>query len=237
MPYIYEALAPEYQRLWDTTKIIRDAAELDRVAKKIQLNKSVYERVEKATGVPWQLVAVIHLREAGEQDIGRWQCVLHNGEPIVGTSKKTKLVPAGCGPFATWHDAAVHALAQKGFDKIKSWPVSRMLWALEPYNGYGYRIKGLRSPYLWASTNHQQPGKYIRDHVFDPHVMDDQVGAAAQLKFLGVGQKSATPGEVAGGAAGVGLGATFLANGQYIAAGIVFALIAGFIVYRIVKKN
>jgi lysozyme family protein len=70
MTYSYEALAPEYQRLWDTMKIIRDAAELNRVATKIQAHKPVYERVEKATGVPWQLVAVIHLREAGEQDIG-----------------------------------------------------------------------------------------------------------------------------------------------------------------------
>src|SRR5262249_54559480 len=119
-----------------------------------------------------------------------------------------------------------------------SWPVSRMLWALEPYNGYGYRNKGLRSPYLWASTNHQQRGKYVRDRVFDPRVMDEQVGCAAQLKYLGVGQqKSTSPGEVAGGAAGVGLGTTFLANGQYIAAGVVFALIAGFIVYKIIKKN
>src|SRR5690242_20040956 len=106
MPYTYEALAPEYQRLWDTTKIIRDASELKRVATKVQAHKPVYEEVEKATGVPWQMVAVIHLREAGEQDIGRWQGVLHNGERIVGTSRKTTLVPAGCGPFSTWHDAA-----------------------------------------------------------------------------------------------------------------------------------
>jgi lysozyme family protein len=233
----YEVLAPEYQQLWDTMKIIRDASELDRVAKKIRSNQSVYERVEKATGVPWQLVAVIHLREAGEQDIGRWQCVLHNGERIVGTDKLTKLVPAGCGPFSTWHDAAVHALVQKGFHKIKSWPVSRMLWAAEPYNGYGYRNKGLRSPYLWGSTNHQQRGKYIRDGVFDATVMDTQVGVAAQLQYLGVGQKTASPGEVGGPVFGTGLGATLLANGQYIAAGIVFTLVVGFIAYKIIKKK
>jgi lysozyme family protein len=233
----YEILAPEYQQLWDTMKILRDASELDRVAKKIQLHKPVYVRVEKATGVPWQLVAVIHLREAGEVDIGRWLCVLHNGERIVGTGRKTKLVPEGCGPFATWHDAAVHALKQKGFDKFKEWPISRMLWALEPYNGYGYRNKGLRSPYLWASTNHQQRGKFVRDHVFDPNVMDEQVGAAAQLKYLGLGAKTATPGEVVGVGAGAGLGATLLANGSTIAAAIVFTLVVGFIVYKIVKKK
>ena len=237
MAYTYQQLTPEYQQLWDTMKIVRDAPELNRVATKIQLHKPVYERVEKATGVPWRLVAVIHLREAGEQDIGHWQCVLHNGEHIVGTGQKTTLVPEGCGPFATWHDAAVHALKQKGFDKIKEWPIPRMLWALEPYNGYGYRNKGLRSPYLWASTNHQQRGKYIRDRVFDPTVMDEQVGCAAQLKYLGVGAKTASPTEVAGVGAGIGLGATLLANGSTIADVAVFALVVGFIVYKIVKKN
>ena len=49
MAYTYQQLAPEYQQLWDTMKIIRDAAELNRVATKIQLHKAVYERVEKRT--------------------------------------------------------------------------------------------------------------------------------------------------------------------------------------------
>jgi hypothetical protein len=64
-----------------------------------------------------------------------------------------------------------------------------MLSAAEPYNGYGYRNKGLRSPYLWASTNHQQRGKYVADGVFNASVMDTQMGVAAMLKFLGVGSK------------------------------------------------
>lgn len=188
--YSYNTLAPEYQKLWDTMHIIRDAAELQRTSDKIKQYKEVYQKVEKATGVPWQFVAVVHVREAGLSDVGVWKGVLHNGEKIVGTNRKTSLVPAGRGPFSTWHDAAVDALKQKGFDKIKAWPVSRMLWALEPYNGYGYRSKGLRSPYLWASTNHQQPGKYVADHVFNPKVMDTQIGAAALLKYLGVGLPS-----------------------------------------------
>lgn len=191
MAYIsYEAHRAEYKQLWDTMKIIRDASELQRVSNKIIQYKDVYQKVEKDTGVPWQMVGVIHLREAGEQDIGRWRGVLHNGEMIVGTNKKTRLVPAGRGPFATWHEAAVHALTEKGFCAIKQWPIERMLWAMEPYNGYGYRNKGLRSPYIWASTNHQQSGKYVADHVFDSTVMDTQVGCAAQLKYLGVGTSS-----------------------------------------------
>lgn len=189
--YTFEKLGPEYKQLWDTMHIIRDGAELQRVSDKIAKYKDVYLKVEKEIGVPWQMVGVIHEREAGEQDIGRWLCVLHNGEKIVGTGRKTRLVPARRGPFATWHEAAIDALKLEGFDKIKAWPVERMLWALEPYNGYGYRNEGLRSPYLWASTNHQQRGKYVADGVWDPNVMDTQVGAAAELKYLGVGAKPA----------------------------------------------
>lgn len=218
MSHSFEQLGPEYKRLWDTMHIIRDDAELTRVSNKIIKYKSIYQEVEKATGVPWQMIGVIHEREAGEQDIGRFKGVLHNGEMIVGTGKKTRLVPARRGPFATWFDAAVDALKLEGFDKIRSWPVERMLWALEPYNGYGYRNKGLRSPYLWASTNHQQPGKYVADGVFDYNVMDTQVGCAALLKYCGVGNKAkSVPSVIATGtAATVAVGGYFASAWQYV---------------------
>lgn len=194
MSYIsFEKYGPEYQKLWDTMKVIRDDAELQRLSRLLTTHKDVYKKVEDETGVPWEWIAVAHVREAGETDIGVFKRCLHNGERIIGTGRKTRLVPEGRGPFNTWHEAAVDALKIKGFDKIKPWPVSRMLWALEPYNGYGYRNKGLRSPYLWASTNHQQRGKYIADHVFDANVMDKQIGAAALLRYLGVDNRTKMP--------------------------------------------
>lgn len=210
----FEKYGPEYQQLWDTMKIIRDAKQLDRVSNLIKKHQSVYEGVQKETGVPWQLIAVIHLREAGESDIGKWKGVLHNGQKIVGTGRKTTIVPMGRGPFKTWHEAAVDAIKFQGFTKIKEWTVARMLWALEPYNGYGYRMKGLRSPYLWASTNHQQRGKYVSDGVFNANVMDTQMGCAALLKFLGVGTKASVPSIIGGGVA-VGGGAVLAAAPQY----------------------
>lgn len=194
MAYIsYEKYGPEYQKLWDTMRIIRDAAELHRVSEKIKKYQDVYKKAVEGTKIPWQFIAVIHLREAGESDIGKWKGVLHNGEKIVGTGRKTTLVPKGRGPFATWEAAVKDAIRIKGFDKIVDWPIARVLWALEPYNGYGYRNKGLRSPYLWASTNHQQPGKYVSDGVFNPNVVDSQIGCAALLKFLEIGKATAVP--------------------------------------------
>lgn len=244
MSYIsYEVYGPEYQKLWDTMHIIRDAAELQRLSDKIKIHKAVYQEVEKATGVPWQMVAVIHIREAGELDIGKWKGVLHNGEKIVGTGRKTRLVPAGRGPFTTWVEAAIDAIKIKNFDKIKQWPVSRMLWALEPFNGYGYRNKGLRSPYLWASTNHQQRGKYVADHVFDPNVMDTQVGVAALLKFLGVGSKTvvtqiAKPVGVAAVIAG-GVGAAYQwgLNAPYLTVGALFLILGSLVALRYFKRS
>lgn len=249
MSYIsFEKYGPEYKKLWDTMHIIRDDAELTRVSDKIRKYKDVYLKVEKATGVPWQMIGVIHEREAGEQDIGRFKGVLHNGELIVGTGKKTRLVPARRGPFDTWHEAAVDAIKFQGFDNIKEWPVERMLWALEPFNGYGYRNKGLRSPYIWASTNHQQPGKYVRDGDFNPNVMDTQVGCAALLKYLGVGaivtQKPISiPTQTAGGAVVTGTGVAVYSFWDTIypylpyAAGVA-ALIAGILIIKhFVRKN
>jgi lysozyme family protein len=186
----YEILGPELQQLWDTMHVIRDDKELQRLSDKIKLSEQMYRSVGI---VPWQMIAVIHVREAGEQDIGRWKCVLHNGEKIIGTGQKTHLVPAGRGPFNDWVSAAVDALRLQGFDKYSDWTIARVLWALEPFNGYGYRNKGLRSPYLWASTNHQQLGKYVADGVFDAHVMDSQIGCAALLKYLDFGSKVTSP--------------------------------------------
>jgi len=188
MALAFEKYDAEHQRLWDSMKIIRDQTTLNRVAEKVKANRSVYEAVQKATGVPWQLVAVIHLREAGEQDIGRFLKQIHNGQ---SWKIKSTIVPKGVGPFTSWHEAAVHALKMKKFHTVVGWTPAKMVSAAEPYNGYGYRQKGMRSPYLWASTNHQQRGKYVADHVFDSTVMDSQVGVAAQLKFLGVGESPA----------------------------------------------
>ena len=183
----FERHAPEMDRLWNTMKIIRDATQLDAMARKVLQHKAIYQKVEKDTGVPWQMVAVIHIREAGLQDVGVFNGGIHNGQ---SWRRKATIIPK-IGPFSSWHECAVVSLKRLELDKIKKWTPGMMLAGLEPYNGYGYRNRGLRSPYVWASTNHQQPGKYVRDGVFDASVIDTQMGCAAMLRFLGVGKASA----------------------------------------------
>jgi lysozyme family protein len=190
MPLAFEKYDAEHQKLWDTMKIIRDAQQLDATAKKIIAHKAVYEAVERDTGVPWQLVAVIHIRESGLGDVGKFLKGIHNGQ---SWKIKATIIPK-IGPFKSWHECALAALKRTGLSSVGkgNWTPAKMVSAAEPYNGYGYRNKGLRSPYLWASTNHQQRGKYVRDGVFDGSVMDTQLGVAAMLKFLGVGADKKT---------------------------------------------
>jgi lysozyme family protein len=62
-----------------------------------------------------------------------------------------------------------------------------VLYVLEGYNGFGYRSKGIRSPYLWSFSNLYEKGKYVADHQFDPNAVSKQVGSAVLLKLLSEG--------------------------------------------------
>jgi hypothetical protein len=112
--------------------------------------------------------------------------VLHNGEKIIGTGRKTRLVPRGKGPFDSWEQAAIHALRMKNLHKIKDWSDGRVCFELERYNGWGYqgRGKSKRSPYLWAGTNHQKAGKYVADGKYSSKAWDRQLGAIPVLQKI-----------------------------------------------------
>lgn len=166
---------------WERAKFTR-STEINAQAAKIAANRARYQAVEKATGVPWDVIGVIHYREAS----GSFAGVLHNGERIIGTGKVTKLVPKGRGPFSTWEDAAVDALvnAPPYAAKNKDWSIGGTLDLLERYNGLGYRNKGLPSPYLWAGTDQYVKGKYVADGKYDPNHVDKQLGVAPILMKL-----------------------------------------------------
>ena len=168
-----------YRTLWRSAELRRSAAAL-KAARGMVADRGRYAAVEAATGVPWFLIGALHNRE-NNRDFGG---VLHNGQRIIGQNKKTTLVPKGRGPFKSWDEAAIDALELKGLDRVEEWPVERVLWEAERYNGLGYFKRGVNSPYLWAGTSHQQRGKFVADHRFDPDHMDTQLGVAALLKAL-----------------------------------------------------
>ncbi len=147
-------------------------------------HKSRYLNVEARTGVPWYVVAGIHFMEAS----CNFSSVLHNGEKIIGTGKKTKLVPAGRGPFHTWEDAAVDALQYDKLTEVKEWTIGVILKRCEAYNGLGYLKyhSNELTPYLWAQTNHNDGfGKYTSDGKWsDTQATNARPGIAAILKNL-----------------------------------------------------
>lgn len=166
---------PQYAKQWDAMSIKPDRlAEMKRYAQFAVDHRSQYLDVEKATGVPWPLVAVLHRRES-DADFSTY---LGNGDPL---NRKTTHVPKGRGPFPSFLAGAEDALHLDRLDQVKDWRLEKMLYYAELFNGAGYDMRGLPSPYLWGGTNQQKPGKFTSDGHFNRSAWDSQPGAAAIL--------------------------------------------------------
>jgi len=152
---------------------------LTKTAQRLVDAKNHYQAVSAVTGVPWPVIAVIHERESSQS----WLASLAQGDPW---NKVSTHVPKGRGPFKSWEEAAIDALkvAPPKAATWKDWSIGGALTLLEQYNGLGYFKRGVPSPYVWASTDQYQRGKYIRDGVFDPNAVDKQLGCAALLMSM-----------------------------------------------------
>lgn len=197
--------------------------------------KARYQSVEKTTGVPWWFIAVVHEREASQN----WNTQLGQGDPL---NKKSIHVPKNRGPFigpTAWEDGAEDALVKcpPYASKNKDWTPGGALTMLEKYNGLGYANKGLPSPYVWAGTDQYVKGKYVADGKFDPNAVDQQLGCAGLLKFMGVFSKSSSSGTVAAGtvvAAGAASAAAAPTNYlPWIIGGTFVAALFAFLVFDI----
>jgi len=162
---------------------------------RIVTNRLRYDSVEKKTGVPWWVVAILHMRESSFS-MNAW---LANGDPLSGP---TVQVPAGLrcpgNPPWSWEDAAVVSLRHhNGTEKPELNTVGAALDYIERYNGLGYRTGAGRntippssSPYIWSGTTGYERGKYVADGRFSSTAIDAQIGAAAimmELQALGIG--------------------------------------------------
>lgn len=171
----------EYQALWDSM-VIRDSwvARAEHAARLVVAGRTRYKTVENATKVQWYLVGLLHLMES-DCDFGTH---LHNGDSL---KQRTVHVPRGRpvqgNPPFTWEFSAQDALE---YDRILP-PlntINEMLFALERYNGLGARRHGYMSAYLWSGSNHYTKGKYVRDGIWDPNFVSDQVGCCPVLRIL-----------------------------------------------------
>lgn len=200
------------QKRWDEAKIPANKGPAFKMVADVLMkpeNRLRYERVahsmkQQGYTIPWWFIAVAHYREAGfdtKTNSPRWDTYLGNGEPL---NRKTKLVPAGRGPFSTWEEGAIDALvnAHPYAAKNKDWSIGGALTKLEEYNGLGYFNKGKPSPYIWAGTNQYVKGKYVADGKYNPNAIDKQLGCAGILKFMGVFKTTVGGGTIAGAGAG-----------------------------------
>lgn len=186
--YSFEKLRDEYRTLWAQMRVIK-TTEARAQARKICATgaKERYKTVEKKSGVPWFVVGVLHMRESN----GNFNTWLHNGDPMRrgGQAVKTVNVPKGRppNPNVDWETGAVDALVNvENLDEIKDWGPDHVAYASEKFNGFGYRnpTRNIPSPYLWGGTNIQKPGKFVKDGVYDPTVMDEQIGSMAVLSEI-----------------------------------------------------
>lgn len=145
-------------------------------------NRAIYERIEQVTNVPWYWSASVHRRES-DSDFNTY---MGNGQSL---SRVTTIVPKGRGPF-TGPDAfirgAIDAYNIDGLTKVvPPWPVEKLCYWAEIFNGPGYWARGLPSPYIYGASDIQVRGKFTSDGSFDPNHWDTQPGVASILWMIG----------------------------------------------------
>ena len=133
--------------------------------------------------VPPALIAALHNRESD----ANFNTYLGNGERL---DRVTRLVPKGRGPFlppveGAWERGAADAIRLDGLDNNTApWSMAYALWKAEGYNGFGPRMHGRHSGYLWAGTNIYNGGKYTETpagSTWNPDMWDQQLGVVPIL--------------------------------------------------------
>jgi lysozyme family protein len=179
----YATLRDEYSRLYRKLSVRAERSDsVEWHLAMIRKSRQRYENVAAQTGVPWYFIAVTHGLEASFN----FRAHLHNGDfPL---SSRTRQVPAGRPstwlPPSDWESSAKDALRLLGFTGQKDWSLTRTLYRLEAYNGFGYRGLGVPTPYLWSFSNQYDRGKYVADGKFSYTARSQQCGAAVMLKML-----------------------------------------------------
>jgi lysozyme family protein len=144
-------------------------------ARKVIKNSARYKEASLATGVPWQFIGVLDLRESDCDP----RAALGQGDPWNQVSVN---VPSGKGPFKSWADAAIYYI---GYDHLTAnvvrWDMPIVCWKGERWNGLGPRNHGIFTGYLWSGTNHYTKGKYVSDGVWNSETVDKQLGIIAVL--------------------------------------------------------
>jgi len=188
-------LSDEYNHLFALAKLRPEHKfEVDAIVDRIFSPRNIarYEQVGTSTGVPAFVVGIIHSLEASLN----FDAHLHNGDPL---SARTIQVPEGRprtgNPPFEWAVSAIDALTMHDLNNWTDWSLPGILFVLERYNGFGYRLHHphVKSPYVWSYSTIYSAGKYVADGQFSDTTVSKQCGGAAVLKRMVETGKVAIP--------------------------------------------
>ena len=112
---------------------------------------------------------------------------MHNGDPLTArTVHKPAGRPANRRPPFSWEFSAADPLVNDGLSTWRDWSIPGTLFALERFNGFGYRKPSIaiNSPYLWSFSKHYTKGKFIADNQYSPTAVSAQCAATVLLLEL-----------------------------------------------------
>ena len=177
MEYAFRALAPEYTALLKHMEITRKSV-VDMTARRLlhYVDEGRYAEVSAKTGVPQIVMAASFERESSSN----FMCSPAQGDRWDRVSRH---VPRGRGPFHSWAAAAIDAYHLDHLDAIgaANWSWERACFEEELFNGFGYRLHGVHSPYLWAGSTAYTRAKYTGDGHYDPRAIDTQLGVIPMM--------------------------------------------------------
>lgn len=180
----FSEIADEYISIFEAAQLSNDKLSLiDKLCTKLVSFRSTYEGVGRPLNIPWYFIGVIHSLESNFN----FATHLHNGDSL---THRTIRVPSGrpsaevADPPFAWTTSAIDALRLKEFHTKTNWSLAFQLFRLERYNGFGYRNRGLATPYLWSFSDRYIKGKFVRDGVFDKNEVSKQCGSAVLIKRL-----------------------------------------------------
>lgn len=180
--YTYAACKQDYTNHWADLEINPNKQiQFQHAAAKIQSGAAMYQKLEAQTGIPWYFIGLLHYRESD----CNFHTHLHNGDSL---NARTHNVPAGrprtgTPPFS-FEFSAIDALADYKGQDWSTDTIEKISYNSEKFNGFGYRMHGVPSAYLYAGTNQYSHGKYVSDGVWSSNTVDSQLGCMGILKTL-----------------------------------------------------
>ena len=176
------ASADDYEKDFWLAKI-NNVPAVDKAVEQIMAGKEKFDVVAQQTSTPWYIIAVIWREESAD-----FNTHLVNGDPL--TSRTTN-VPVG-RPLIwpppnnqdRWVYSAIDAIKFSQLNNTNTLSLGNLLQRVERFNGTGYRVHGLFSPYLWSSTDLYTKGNYVAAGRFDPNATSELIGVVALLRRM-----------------------------------------------------